>query len=170
MTESPASSEIASSKAPAPPIAASSNPTIATSSAPAPSASAVVVPTASASAVVDPEPLPNVEVKFLGLHVGGGKNDKAEHAPIIASVNRHLDDFKRCFGKADEKKKGGTFGIQVLIPADGGKADVSLPKTGIKGDAFKECMVGVYTDMEFDPPKGHVKTNATYSVIFNVPK
>ncbi|MFO0616435.1 MAG: hypothetical protein U0414_27835 [Polyangiaceae bacterium] len=146
---------------------------------PAPSASGVAEPLPSASAAPEPsirhvasaeEPLPNVEVKFYGLHVGGGKNDKAEHAPIIASVNRHLDDFKRCFAKADDKKKGGTYGIQLLIPGAGGKAEVSLPKSGIKGDEFKACMLETYTNMEFDPPKGHIKTNATYSVIFTVAK
>lgn len=123
-----------------------------------------------ASATPDEGPLPNVEVKFYGLHVGGGKNDKAEHAPIIASVNRHLDDFKRCFGKAEDTKKGGTYGIQLLIPGAGGKAEVSLPKSGIKGEDFKACMLDVYTEMDFDPPKGKIKTNATYSVIFTVPK
>lgn len=169
-TELPASSQVASS---APPTATATTPAPTTSVADAPSAapSASATPSASASvAAVDDGPLPNVEVKFYGLHVGGGKNDKAEHAPIITSVNRHLDDFKRCFGKADDQKKGGTYGIQLLIPGQGGKAEVSLPKSGIKGDAFKECMFQVYTDMEFDPPKGHIKTNATYSVIFTVPK
>lgn len=168
-TEPPASSEARSSapaaSAPAP------RPSASVAEAPAPTASASAAPSASAAASADPEPVPtNVDVKFYGLHVGGGKNDKAEHAPIIASVNRHLDDFKRCFAKAEDTKKGGTYGIQLLIPADGGKAEVSLPKSGIKGDAFKECMLATYTEMEFDPPKGHIKTNATYSVIFSVKK
>ncbi len=56
-------------------------------------------------------------MKFYGLHVGGGKNDKAEHAPIISSISAHTDEFKRCFAKADDPKKGGTFGVQLLIPA-----------------------------------------------------
>lgn len=170
-SELPASSEATTS---APPTAAASTPappaSVASAVSAAPSASAAPAPSASASVAVDEGPLPNVEVKFYGLHVGGGKNDKAEHAPIITSVNRHLDDFKRCFAKADDQKKGGTYGIQLLIPPQGGKAEVSLPKSGIKGDAFKDCMFQVYTDMNFDPPKGHIKTNATYSVIFTVPK
>lgn len=88
-TELPASSQVASS---APPTATATTPAPTTSVADAPSAapSASATPSASASvAAVDDGPLPNVEVKFYGLHVGGGKNDKAEHAPIITSVNRH---------------------------------------------------------------------------------
>lgn len=170
-SEVPASSEASSSAPPTATVSVAAPPPSTSVELPVASASAAPAPSASASAVaVDDGPLPNVEVKFYGLHVGGGKNDKAEHAPIIKSVNRHLDDFKRCFGKADDLKKGGTYGIQLLIPGAGGKAEVSLPKSGITGDAFKACMLAVYTDMEFDPPKGHIKTNATYSVIFTVPK
>jgi hypothetical protein len=127
-------------------------------------------PTASASAApVADAPLPNVEVKFYGLHVGGGKNDKAEHAPIISSINAHTDDFKRCFAKVDDPKKG-TFGVQLIIPGEGGKADVSHPKTTFKGDAFRDCMIDAYKGIDFEKPKGGVKTNATYSLIFTPEK
>lgn len=174
-SELPASSEALVATPPTQSAAATPAPSTSVAELPsaAPSGSASAEPSVRHVASASPSddgPPPNVEVKFYGLHVGGGKNDKAEHAPIITSVNRHLDDFKRCFGKAEDTKKGGTYGIQLLIPGAGGKAEVSLPKSGIKGDDFKACMLDVYTEMEFDPPKGKVKTNATYSVIFTVPK
>jgi hypothetical protein len=133
------------------------------------SSSASAPPVASSPAAPE-APLPNVEVKFYGLHVGGGTNDKAEHAPIIGSVNAHLDDFKKCFAKLEDQKKGGTFGIQLDIPGTGGKAEVSHPRNGLKGDAFKDCMVAAYEAIDFQKPKGGVKTNATYSLIFTPQK
>jgi hypothetical protein len=171
-TSPPPKADVAPSSIPA---TASTPEVSAAATASAPVASVTATPSASAppvaSATAAPEaPLPSVEVKFYGLHVGGGSNDKAEHAPIIASVNAHLDDFKKCFAKVDDVKKGGTFGIQLDIPGAGGKAAVSHPRNGLKGDAFRDCMVAAYEAIDFEKPKGGVKTNATYSLIFTPAK
>lgn len=124
---------------------------------------------ASASAAPPAEPLPDVEVKNIGMHVGGGKNDASEKAPIKRSVEPHLDDFKKCFAKVDDPKKGGDFGVDLHIDRAGGKAKVDHPRTSLKGDGFKDCVLAAFDAVDFEKPKGGT-TTVSYSLRFTPPK
>jgi hypothetical protein len=131
-------------------------------------ASATPVASASAAPVAD-APIPDVDVKNIGMHVGGGKNDASEKAPIHHSVEPHMDDFKKCFAKVDDPKKGGDFGLDLHVDRAGGKATTSHVRTTIKGDGFKECMVAAFEAIDFDKPKGGT-TTVSYSVRFTPKK
>ena len=65
----------------------------------------------------------NVEVKNIGMHIGGGPNDDVTKEPSASSVAPHFDAFRRCFASVDDPTKGGDFGIDLLIPAAGGKPE-----------------------------------------------
>ncbi len=135
----------------------------------APSASAapsVVAPPAraSASAIAVAETVP-VEVSNFGLHIGGGPNDDVTKAPILRSVEPHFPELRACYAKAEEPRQKGDFGVDLAIERDGGKAQVSKPRTAIKGEAFRACVVGVFESVEFQKPRGG-KTVASYSVRF----
>ncbi len=110
-------------------------------------------------------PVPNVKVANIGIHVGGGPNDAPTKAPIKASVEPYFDSFKRCFPMAEDQKKPGDFGIDLLIDKAGGKAKVSHPRTTMKGAGFKECMVAAFEAIDFKKPRGG-NTMVSYSVRF----
>jgi len=137
---------------------------------PAPAASASAEPSASAAPSAAPAvpeaPLPDVQVKNIGMHIGGGPNDAPTKAPIHRSVEPHFDELKRCFAKVDDPKKGGDFGIDLLIDGKGGKARVSHPRTALRGEGFEACVVGVFEAIEFLRPKGGIKTMVSYSIRF----
>lgn len=120
--------------------------------APAPSASAPVV-------------VPNVEVENIGIHVGGGPNDAVTKAPIASSVEPRFADLRACWGSAEDPKRGGDFGVDLLIPAEGGHAKVSNPRTAIKGDAFRACVVAVFEGIDFAKPRTG-RTTVSYSLRF----
>ena len=153
--------------APAPTAAPAPVPATATASA-APAPAPEPAPTASAAAEAKPAeaPLPEVSVKNIGMHIGGGPNDNVTKAPIHRSVEPHFDAMKRCWVKVEDQKKAGDFGIDLMIEGGGGKAEVTKPRTAIKGDGFKECMVAVYEGIEFLKPKGGKRTKVSYSVRF----
>lgn len=149
--------------------------------APSPSASAAVVPsaepTASASAAppasaaaapsAAPEaPLPNVKVANIGMHIGGGPNDAVTKEPIHRSVIPHYDEFRRCFALVEDPKKGGTFGVDLLIDKAGGKPkSVTKPRSPMKPHEFSECMVHAFEQIDFQKPKGG-NTKVSYSLRF----
>jgi hypothetical protein len=99
------------------------------------------------------------------MHVGGGKNDAAEKDPIKKSVEPHFDSFKRCFARASDPAKGGDFGVDLRIDKAGGRAKVSHPRTGIKGEGFEACVVKIFEEIEFLKPKGGT-TVVSYSLRF----
>jgi hypothetical protein len=106
-----------------------------------------------------------VEVANIGLHIGGGPNDDVTKEPVLRSIEPHFSELRACYAKAEEPRQKGDFGIDLAIERDGGKAQVSKPRTGIKGEAFRACVVGVFESVEFRKPRGG-KTVASYSVRF----
>ena len=155
----------ASAAAPAPPPASSAAPL----PSPEPVASATAAPTAAPSAAspAPPEaPLPNVKVANIGMHIGGGPNDAVTKEPIHRSVIPHYDEFRRCYGLLEDQKKGGTFGIDLLIDKAGGKPkSVTKPRSPMKGHEFSECMVKAFEQIDFQKPKGGT-TKVSYSLRF----
>lgn len=111
------------------------------------------------------EPLPDVEVKNIGMHIGGGPNDQVTKQPIAESVKPHFDALRACWKHVAEPGKPGDFGVDLLIPHDGGKASVSNPRSALKGDGFDTCVVGVFEAIDFKKPKTG-KTMVSYSIRF----
>jgi hypothetical protein len=141
-----------------------------------PSASAsagptVAVPDVGAPPAAKPDAvLPDVEVKNVGLHIGGGPNDNVTKRPIREAVKLHFDDFRACYAKAISPKKADTFGVDIRIPGEGGTAKISKPRTAMKGDGLVECMVEAFERVEFQkPPKGAPMT-VSFSIEFRAKK
>lgn len=166
-TPTSAASSPAAVSAAAPASAAPSASSSATAPEPAPSASASTSASASdsASAAAPEPPPPDVKVANIGMHIGGGPHDAVTKAPIKQSVEPHFDELRRCWAKVSDPKKGGDFGVDLLIDRAGGKAKVSHPRTSLKGDGFKECVVGVFEAIDFKKPRGGT-TTVSYSIRF----
>ena len=152
---------------PAPPPAPAPSPALAAAAAPdasAPPADAAAPAPAAEPAAPD-APLPDVKVVNIGMHIGGGPHDAVTKAPIKLSVEPHFDDFRRCWARVDDPKKGGDFGVDLRIEREGGKAQVQKPRTALKGEGFSECVIGVFEKIEFRKPKGGT-TVVSYSLRF----
>jgi hypothetical protein len=111
--------------------------------------------------------LPEVTVRNVGLHIGGQANDPASKQPFQQAVAAKFEDFLACYREVVEPQKGGTFGVDLFIRREGGHPDVRQPRTGMKGEAFKDCVVKVFRSVEFErPPYG--PTVISYSIRFDV--
>jgi hypothetical protein len=104
-------------------------------------------------------------VENIGMHIGGGPNDAVDKAPIADSVAPHFDEVRTCWAQADDGSRGGDFGVDLLIPAEGGRAQVSHPRTAIHPDAFRDCMVAVFERIDFRPPRTG-RTVVSYALRF----
>jgi hypothetical protein len=106
-----------------------------------------------------------VKVENIGMHIGGGPNDALNKAPVAESVAPHFDEVRACWAKVDDPNKGGDFGVDLLIPVEGGRAKVSNPRTAIHPTAFKDCVVAVFEQVDF---KRNLKglTMVSYSLRF----
>jgi len=146
------------------------------SAVPAPSAvvtpeAAASTPAAAASAPLEasapapPAPVPAVTVENIGMHIGGGPNDAETKAPIGGSVAPHFDELKSCWAQIDDPARGGDFGVDLLIPAEGGRATVSHPRSILGPQAFRDCVVGVFTGIDFAKPRTG-RTTVSYALRF----
>jgi hypothetical protein len=157
----------------APPAAASEAPLAAApTAAPAEtSAAPTPAPTSAPPAPAPPpaEPLPEVVVENVGLHIGGGPNDDATKAPFLKAIEAHFDELRACYVKVQDPEKGGTFGVDLRIGRDGGRASVKQPRTGMKGTEFRECVLKVFESVEFEKPK-RGPTMISYSVRYTLKK
>jgi hypothetical protein len=146
----------------------------------APEASAATASeSASAPASSDPPPagpsevptastprLPSLSVKYIGMHVGGGANDAASKAPFVRAIEQRFPEFLECYRLAAEPGNGGTFGVDLRIPAQGGAPEVQQPRTAIPGEKFTECMLRAFSSVTFEPPKKPVVIS--YSLRFTL--
>ena len=169
---SAASAPVGATTAPAT-IASAPAPSTTTEAAPiapdAPTPAAAALGRAESPARASAAPLPDVKVGNIGMHIGGGPNDAPTKEPIKKSVEPHFEAFRACFGELDDKDKGGDFGVDLRIERGGGKANVSHPRTALKGKAFEACVVRTFEAIEFLPPKGGT-TTVSYSLRFTPAK
>lgn len=148
-------------------------PTAPTASASAPPTAPPPTPSATAPTPEPPpagvESLPEVKVDNVGLHIGGGPNDDASKAPFLKAIEKKFDAFRACYAKVDDPAKGGTFGVDLHIARDGGRAQVKQPRTGMKGTGFRDCVVKVFEEVEFEKPKKGL-TVISYSLKYSLAK
>lgn len=160
----PSSTAPAAKKDDPPP--AKSAPPAETASAPPAASSAPAV--ASSAAPPSEAPVPKIKVANIGMHIGGGPdvNSDENKAPIRESVAPHFDAFRRCWGQIGDDKAKGDFGVDLLIPKEGGKLKkVDNVRTTFKSPGFKECVVKVFEDIEFKKPRTGL-TKVSYSLRF----
>ena len=146
--------------------ASSAAPPVASAASSAPDPTANAMPTASAGSEA---PLPDVEVKNIGMHIGGGPNDAETKAPIKRSVAPHFDSFRRCFSKVSDPTKAGDVSIDLHIQRAGGRAAVKKLKSMIEGEGFGDCVRGVFEAIDFEKPKTG-ETVVSYSLRFEPSK
>ena len=99
------------------------------------------------------------------MHIGGGPNDAVTKAPIGGSVAPHFDALRACWSQIDNPARGGDFGVDLLIPAEGGRATVSHPRSILGPQAFQDCVVGVFTAIDFAKPRTG-RTTVSYALRF----
>jgi hypothetical protein len=109
-------------------------------------------------------PLPEVRVKSYGLHIGGGLEQDRE--PVLRTLEHSFPRFLACYPLVEEAGKEGTFGVDLVVPTEGGRPRVDQPRTGLRGEAFKACMLKVFETLKFKPQRR--ATAVSYSLKFSV--
>lgn len=133
------------------------------SSAVAASSDQPATPSAAAEPPSGDEPA-RVEVKQLGLHIGGGPNTEEAHARYSRPIQRRFGELERCYAQAQPTQKNASFGVDLLVPSRGGLAKIKDYRTVLGGKDFHLCVLGVFGSIEFPAPEK--ATVVSYSVLF----
>lgn len=126
-------------------------------------------PVASSEPEPEPEPAapasaPKVEVKQLGLHIGGGPNNEQEHAIYSTPIQRRFGELQQCYALATPTRNNASFGVDLLISTRGGTAKIKDYRTSLGGKEFHLCVLGVFGSVAF--PARDKATVVSYSVLF----
>jgi hypothetical protein len=118
---------------------------------------------AGASDVRPTKGVKGVKVVNIGMHVGGGPYDDVTKEPIARSVAPHFAELARCFPEGETKAV--ELGVDLVIEAAGGLAQVYRPRTPSKDAAFVACAMDVFRKIDFEKPR-FGKTVVSYSLRF----
>lgn len=111
------------------------------------------------------EPAPKVKLISIGMHVAGGPYDEETKKPFLAAVEPHYPELARCWKHVKQPRQA-DVGVDVLIPAAGGKAKISNPRSTIEGEGFLPCVVAFFEGIEWGKPKSGGPQGLSYSVRF----
>jgi hypothetical protein len=110
--------------------------------------------------------LPEVYVRNIGLHVGGGRNDAASKEPFLRALERQFPEFLRCYQLVEQPGQQGTFGVDLHVGRSGAVDRVEQPRPGLSGEDFRACMVRVFETVQFGSLAAPVVLS--YSVRFSL--
>jgi hypothetical protein len=111
-------------------------------------------------------PLPELRVKSFGLHVGGSK-DEEQKKQVQRTLERGYPRYLDCYRLIDAPGSEGTFGADLRVPVEGGKAKVEQPRTKLRGEPFRACMIKAFESARFEPPSSGRALVVSYSVKFS---
>jgi hypothetical protein len=101
-----------------------------------------------------------VTVKYIGMHIGGGPNDAATKAPFERVLAGAFAAAAECCSST--ACGTGTFGLDLLIGKDGGRAEVTGMRTALP-DAAARCIESAFAAVQFATPR-HGATKLSYSI------
>ena len=112
------------------------------------------------------ERAPTVELQTVGLYLAGAANTDATRRQLVKLFERNFGAFRRCHAEASEHVENASFGVDLLVPKEGGKAKVRQTRTRLAGAGFRSCMERALQAIKFEPlPSGRPEI-VSYSVLF----
>jgi hypothetical protein len=109
---------------------------------------------------------PPVVLSSAGLHVDGLLNREPHRGRLVRLFERQFDTFKRCHARAEPHAEGASFGVDLLIPKEGGVAKVRETRTRLTNKDFQACMRRAFEAIRFTPPASERPEIVSYSVLF----
>jgi hypothetical protein len=109
---------------------------------------------------------PPVTLASAGLHVDGLLNREPHRGRLVRLFERQFDTFKRCHARAEPHAEGASFGVDLLIPKEGGLAKVRETRTRLTNKDFQACMRRAFEAIRFTPPASERPEVVSYSVLF----
>jgi hypothetical protein len=109
---------------------------------------------------------PDVELKTVGLHIGGAPNDEPRRQRLVRQFETRFDELRRCYPLASDRSQNASFGVDILVPARGGKGRLGQTRSRLTGRKFRSCMNRVFRDMRFAAPPNNPSATISYSLNF----
>lgn len=145
------------------------NARVAARTGPRPQGAVASTPQSQAPAQPEPQPLQSaVELLTVGLHVAGPASAEENRKRLVRTFERHFSAFQRCHPLAGAHTQNASFGVDLLVPAQGGQPVVRQTRTRLGGSEFRACMHRAFEAIRFEAPPTARPEIVSYSVLFKV--
>jgi hypothetical protein len=134
-----------------------------------PAPSVAKVPAVAAPAETLPEVVSEprkVEVVTVGLHVARPLGLEPHRSRLLRAFEKEFGAFERCHALASPHAQNASFGVDLLVPARGGRGAVRQTRTRLTGDTFQSCMQRAFETVVFEPPPTARPEIVSYSLLF----
>lgn len=112
------------------------------------------------------ERAPGLELQTVGLYLAGAANTDPTRRQLVKLFERNFGAFRRCHAEAAEHAENASFGVDLLVPKEGGRAKVRQTRTRLAGAGFRSCMERALQAIRFEPlPSGRPEI-VSYSLLF----
>lgn len=151
----------------APLVSANPRPAPLAASSATSAAGSALSPARSAPSSARPGPSgPAVTLASMGMRADGAINREPHRGRILRLIEREFPAFKRCHGRASAHDQGASYGVDLLIPTEGGRAKVRETRTRLDGTGFKSCMRDAFEAIRFPKLPSERPEIISYSVVF----
>lgn len=120
---------------------------------------------AAAAPGVLPEPR-KVDLATVGLHVARPLGLEPYRSRLLRAFEKEFSAFERCHELASPHAQNASFGVDLLVPARGGRGAVRQTRTRLTGDEFHSCMQRAFEGVIFEPPPTARPEMVSYSLLF----
>lgn len=152
------------------PAARGSSPGAPSPGAPSPAAARPAAPAPSkeprTSAPAAAPRAPAVTLATVGLHVDGLLNREPHRSRLVRVFEREFKAFRRCHERAERHEQGASYGVDLLIPKNGGRGKVREVRSRLASKGFRSCMQAAFEAIQFAPPPSERPEIVSYSVLF----
>jgi hypothetical protein len=107
-----------------------------------------------------------VELQTAGLYLAGPANTEPARRNLVKLFERSFGAFRRCHSSTPAHTDNASFGVDLLVPKEGGRAKVRETRTRLAGASFKTCMERAFEAIRFEPPVTARPEIVSYSVLF----
>lgn len=117
----------------------------------------------------EPDPsksLPEISIRHIGMHIGGGTNTPEEKKPFLGALEANETPLLGCYRFVDKPLSGGTFGADLFVEKAGGHPVVRGTRHKLGGEEFDACMRRALGGVKF--PVIERPTVLSYSLRFDV--
>jgi hypothetical protein len=112
-----------------------------------------------------------VELQSVGLHLAGPLEHERTRKQLLKLFEGQFAAFRRCHRSAPEHDYNASYGVDLLVSKEGGKAKVRETRTRLEGEAYRSfhgCMDRAFEGISFEPMPSGRDEIISYSVLFKV--
>ena len=97
--------------------------------------------------------LPELSLRSIGMHIGGGENTPAEKRPWLEDLAQAESKLLACHLLTSQPLKGGVIGVEYYVGKAGGSAEIRSVRHKLGAEDYAQCLNEAFEFIQFHQPR-----------------